>query len=286
MPTSTPAAPDGTPPPTASPPLGKLLPHHRMMLLPDGSRRERHGPPPPRHRNSAILPRGPFLLFQCKLSLEQTAQLIADHQSDDKAAVDNAKRTFQGDSFTYRRFLADPAVGTDQPSSSTPGPFTSPSGATSAQSHHAILPQAMAVRPRPHDARSRTSPNIDLPTYISHASLLVAVMAKALLGPSPSGPLQARAKAKERANSCPRVTTMMTPLDHPCVKAKANTLTKALKRDPKRALRRVRVRAKAKARAMAKLDTIGTQGVASPFRCTRPLADWCFCFTLCMSLPV
>ena len=96
-------------------------------------------------------PEALFLFFSGKLSLPLCAQLIAQHNEDQSAAVSDAKTSFhrakEADSFTYHRLLVDLSVPLmpDAASSSQAGPgYASPPAA------------ALGIRPRIPPERSRT----------------------------------------------------------------------------------------------------------------------------------
>ena len=96
-------------------------------------------------------PEALFLFFSGKLSLPLCAQLIAQHNEDQSAAVSDAKTSFhrakEADSFTYHRLLVDLSLPLmpDAASSSQAGPgYASPPAA------------ALGVRPRIPPERSRT----------------------------------------------------------------------------------------------------------------------------------
>ncbi len=152
-------------PPTGSQPFG-LLRHHRMPLSFAGSWQKRHGSTP-----DSFLTLGHFVpLPFSSSSVANLAWSKLPNLSQTTNPTTKLRSTREANSFSYRRLQAEFIVGTDQPATSAPGPFTSPLAPTPTPSHHSIPPQPMAVRPRPHDARSRNSPTrISTTTHTSRA---------------------------------------------------------------------------------------------------------------------
>ena len=142
-------------------------------------------------------PEALFQFFSGKLTLSQCAQLIEQHLSDAQDAVNEAKRTFNINKdvggYRYVRLKYDPSASGAPPSTgnaaTTPESLSSGSG---------VPAQALAIRPRPHQDRSRT-PRAPFPTtgpqYDTHFPAF----------PGPIGAPKGKHKGKDKSKEMSKV---------------------------------------------------------------------------------